>query len=69
MRPFMFAIKPSYYANLKIKHKVFSIISLVMGICFLGTYLSLQYVYSIYDEQLYSKSSQVAEFVFQRYRK
>lgn len=58
MRPFMFAIKPSYYANLKIKHKVFSIISLVMGICFLGTYLSLQYVYSIYDEQLYSKSSQ-----------
>jgi two-component system sensor histidine kinase YesM len=59
VRPFMFAIKPSYYANLKIKHKVFSIISLVMGICFLGTYLSLQYVYSIYDEQLYSKSSQL----------
>ncbi|SFK67321.1 two-component system, sensor histidine kinase YesM [Paenibacillus sp. 1_12] len=59
MRPFTYAIKPSYYANLKIKHKVFSIISLVVGICFLGTYLSLQYVYSIYDEQLYSKSSQL----------
>ncbi|NHN29998.1 sensor histidine kinase [Paenibacillus sp. S3N08] len=30
-----------------------------MGMCFLITYLSLQYAYSIYDEQLYSKSSQL----------
>ncbi|GAA4846564.1 two-component system sensor histidine kinase YesM [Paenibacillus vulneris] len=45
--------------NWKIKHKVFSLISLIMAVCFLITYFSLQYAYSIYDEQLYSKSSQL----------
>ncbi|MCZ8514714.1 sensor histidine kinase [Paenibacillus filicis] len=47
------------YGNLKIKHKVFALISLIMAFCFLVTYISLQYAYSIYDEQLYSKSSQL----------
>ncbi|UUZ89340.1 hypothetical protein LJK87_24580 [Paenibacillus sp. P25] len=46
------------YGNLRIKHKVFALISLTMAVCFLITYLSLQYVYSIYDGRLYSKSSQ-----------
>jgi two-component system sensor histidine kinase YesM len=58
VRPFTFSMKPTYN-NLKIKHKVFSLISLIMGVCFLVTYLSLQYAYSIYDEQLYTKSSQL----------
>ncbi|PZE19529.1 sensor histidine kinase [Paenibacillus xerothermodurans] len=30
-----------------------------MGVCFLTTHFSLQYAYSIYDEQLYSQSSQL----------
>ncbi|UQZ82180.1 Sensor histidine kinase YehU [Paenibacillus konkukensis] len=45
--------------NWKIKNKVFSLISLIMVICFMITYFALQYAYSIYDEQLYSKSSQL----------
>ncbi|WP_135555039.1 sensor histidine kinase [Paenibacillus cymbidii] len=46
-------------AVLKIKHKMFLLISLVMGVCFLIAYGMLQYAYSIYDGQLYSKSSQL----------
>ncbi|MFE5322999.1 histidine kinase [Paenibacillus sp. NPDC056579] len=45
--------------NWKIKHKVISLISFIMAFCFLITYFALQYAYSIYDEQLYSKSSQL----------
>lgn len=47
------------YGGLRIKHKVFAVIALVMTVCFSITYFALQYAYSIYDEQLYTKSSQV----------
>jgi two-component system sensor histidine kinase YesM len=47
------------YNNLKIKHKVFALITLIMGFSFFVTYSSLQYAYSIYDDQLYTKSSQL----------
>jgi two-component system sensor histidine kinase YesM len=49
------------FRNLRIKHKVLSLISLIMAICFSVTYFSVQYAYSIYDEQLYIKSSQVLD--------
>jgi two-component system sensor histidine kinase YesM len=51
----------SIFRNLRIKHKVFALISLIMAICFSVTYFSVQYAYSIYDEQLYIKSSQVLD--------
>ncbi|WP_246315122.1 sensor histidine kinase [Paenibacillus foliorum] len=44
---------------MRIKHRVFALISLIMAVSFLTTYFSIQYAYSIYDEQLYSKSSQL----------
>jgi two-component system sensor histidine kinase YesM len=49
----------SAYNNLNIKHKFFTLITLIMGFSFLVTYSSLQYAYSIYDTQLYTKSSQL----------
>lgn len=45
--------------RLRIKHKVFALISLIMAVCFAATYFALTYAYSTYDEQLYAKSSQV----------
>ncbi|MCC3355889.1 cache domain-containing sensor histidine kinase [Bacillus sp. REN16] len=47
------------YGNLKIKYKLFLLVSWIMIISFLFTFLGLQYAFQIYDEQLYSKSSQV----------
>ncbi|MFH5182161.1 cache domain-containing protein [Paenibacillus sp. TAB 01] len=38
---------------------MFLLIGSIMAVCFLITYLVLQYAYTIYDEQLYSKSSQI----------
>ncbi|MCR8634171.1 sensor histidine kinase [Paenibacillus radicis (ex Xue et al. 2023)] len=58
MRRASFSLK-SIYNNMRIKHRVFALISLIMAVCFLTTYFSIQYAYSIYDEQLYSKSSQL----------
>ena len=49
------------FRNLRIKHKVFSLIFLITAICFSVTYFAVQYAYSIYDEQLYMKSSQVLD--------
>ncbi len=56
--PFFLSLKQAF-GNLRIKHKVIALISLIMTFCFLITYFALQYVYSIYDEQLFAKSSQV----------
>lgn len=47
------------FSGLRIKHKVFALISLMMAVCFCVTYFSLSYAYSTYDQQLYAKSSQV----------
>jgi len=47
------------YANLKIKYKLFILVSWIMIISFLFTFFGLQYAFHIYDEQIYSKSSQV----------
>jgi two-component system sensor histidine kinase YesM len=47
------------FRNLKIRYKVFLLIFLIMTVSFTITYFILQYAYSIYDEQLYTKSSQV----------
>ncbi|TWD88269.1 two-component system sensor histidine kinase YesM [Neobacillus bataviensis] len=47
------------YANLKIKYKLFILVSWIMISSFLFTFLGLQYAFHIYDEQIYSKSSQV----------
>ncbi|AEI44170.1 sensor histidine kinase [Paenibacillus mucilaginosus] len=58
MTPFFRGVLP-LYRNLRIKQKVFVLISLVMAVCFSVTFISLQYAYTIYDEQLYEKSSQV----------
>jgi two-component system, sensor histidine kinase YesM len=58
LKRFRFSIT-MMYKSLRIKHKVFALISLIMAGCFLITYISLQYAYSIYDEQLYVKSSQL----------
>ncbi|NOU96142.1 HAMP domain-containing protein [Paenibacillus sp. LMG 31456] len=58
MRRASFSLKLTY-SNMRIKHRVFALISLIMAVSFLTTYFSIQYAYSIYDEQLYSKSSQL----------
>jgi len=59
MKPWtMFAMKRAF-TNSKIKHKMLSLISLLLALCFLVTYLSLHFVYLTYDEQLYAKSSQL----------
>src|SRR5690606_17031448 len=47
------------YGNLRIKYKLFILISSIMIISFSFTFFGLQYAFHIYDEQLYSKSSQV----------
>ena len=47
------------YANLKLKYKLFILVSWIMISFFLFTIFGLQYAFHIYDEQIYSKSSQV----------
>ncbi|MEH7117334.1 sensor histidine kinase [Neobacillus vireti] len=47
------------YANLKLKYKLFILVSWIMISFFLFTFFGLQYAFHIYDEQIYSKSSQV----------
>jgi two-component system sensor histidine kinase YesM len=48
-----------WYGNYKIKHKLFLLILVMMSICFFVTYAALQYAFSIYDREIYDKSSQV----------
>jgi two-component system, sensor histidine kinase YesM len=48
-----------FYRNLRIKHKLFLLLFFIMAICIVLTYGVLQYAYSIYDHQLYQRSSQV----------
>ncbi|WP_179292624.1 sensor histidine kinase [Bacillus sp. 7884-1] len=45
--------------NLKIKYKLFLLVSWIMVISFSFTFFGLTYAFQIYDEQIYSKSSQV----------
>jgi len=47
------------YVNLKIKYKLFILVSWIMILSFSFTFFGLQYAFRIYDEQIYSKSSQV----------
>jgi two-component system, sensor histidine kinase YesM len=47
------------YANLQIKYKLFLLVSWIMVISFSFAFFGLQYAFHIYDEQIYSKSSQV----------
>ncbi|MEK3889538.1 sensor histidine kinase [Bacillus sp. FSL K6-3431] len=47
------------YSNQTIKKKLFILISIIMVISFTFILAGLQYVFRIYDEQIYSKSSQV----------
>lgn len=54
----MVSVRQAYH-HLRIKHKVFLLIGSITAICFLITYSVLQYAYTIYDEQLYTKSSQL----------
>lgn len=49
----------SFYRNLRIKHKLFLLLVLMLTVCIALTYSVLQYAYSIYDHQLYRRSSQV----------
>lgn len=48
-----------YYWNLRIKHKILALIAFIMVFSFSVVYMVLQYAYSIYDEELYKRSSQV----------
>lgn len=48
-----------WYGSMRIKHKVFLLLALMMGFCAVITFGVLQYAYSIYDGQIYEKSSQV----------
>jgi two-component system, sensor histidine kinase YesM len=48
-----------FYRNTRIKHKLFLLILFIMTFSYILTYTVLQYAYSIYDEQLYERSSQV----------
>ncbi|MEH7493125.1 sensor histidine kinase [Neobacillus niacini] len=47
------------YNNLQIKYKLFLLVSWIIVISFSFTFFGLQYAFHIYDEQIYSKSSQV----------
>ncbi|TBL79976.1 sensor histidine kinase [Paenibacillus thalictri] len=48
-----------WYSNFKIKQKLFLLMVFIMTVGFSITYAALQYAYSIYDKELYEKSSQV----------
>ncbi|WP_438446066.1 cache domain-containing sensor histidine kinase [Gorillibacterium sp. sgz5001074] len=58
MKRSLFSIGP-LFRNMRIKHKLFVLILFIMAFSYAMTYTVLQYAYSIYDEQLYGKSSQV----------
>lgn len=47
------------YKNMKIKNKLSLLISLIVAVAFTFAVIVQQYAFSIYDEQLYLKSSQV----------
>ncbi|HZG13847.1 MAG TPA: sensor histidine kinase [Candidatus Bathyarchaeia archaeon] len=47
------------YRNLRIKQKLFLLVSFIMIVAFSFTVIGSQYVFAIYDELLYQKSSQV----------
>ncbi|MEI7025159.1 cache domain-containing sensor histidine kinase [Paenibacillus sp. y28] len=47
------------YANWRIKHKISFLVSVIMIVAFVFTLGVHQYAFSIYDEQIYEKSSQV----------
>lgn len=47
------------YDNLKIKYKLFVLVSWIMVLSFSFTFFGLSYAFRMYDEQIYSKSSQV----------
>ncbi|MDF2668430.1 MAG: integral rane sensor signal transduction histidine kinase [Paenibacillus sp.] len=49
------------YRKLRIRHKIFLLVLLIMLGCFAITYTVLQYAYLIYDRQIYEKSSQVLD--------
>ncbi|MBS4208339.1 histidine kinase [Bacillus sp. FJAT-50079] len=53
-----YRLRDSYY-NQTIKKKLFILVSLIMVISFMFTLVGLQHVLGVYDEQMYSKSSQV----------
>jgi len=55
----IFALLKKKYANIKIKYKLFILISWIMIISFSFTVFGLQYAFYSYDKQIYSKSSQV----------
>src|SRR3954469_44067 len=58
MGQFFIAMKKKY-VDLKIKYKLFILISWIMIISFAFTVFGLQYAFNSYDKQIYSKSSQV----------
>ncbi|MBA4493779.1 sensor histidine kinase [Paenactinomyces guangxiensis] len=55
----IFPLVKNLYINLRIKYKMFILISLIVIISFSSTQIILQYAYNIYDEQIYEKSAQV----------
>src|SRR3954468_19613585 len=55
----IFTLLKKKYANIKIKYKLFILISWIMIISFAFTVFGLQYAFNSYDKQIYSKSSQV----------
>jgi two-component system, sensor histidine kinase YesM len=58
MKKIFHRLKKQYH-NLKIKYKLFLLVSWIMVISFSFTFFGLTYAFHIYDEQIYSKSSQV----------
>jgi len=58
MKNILHRLKKQYH-NLQIKYKLFLLVSWIMVISFSFTFFGLQYAFHIYDEQIYSKSSQV----------
>ena len=55
----VFYLLKKNYANLQIKYKLFILVSWIMISSLLFTFFGLQYAFQNYDEQIYSKSSQV----------
>jgi len=48
-----------FYRNMRIRHKLSLLIALIVALSFSATLLVQQYAFSIYDSQIYAKSSQV----------
>ncbi|BDG36140.1 cache domain-containing sensor histidine kinase [Saccharococcus caldoxylosilyticus] len=47
------------YVDLKIRYKLFILVSLIIAISFSSTFLALQYTFQVYDGQIYNKSFQL----------